>query len=397
MKYIFKLLIFMTVFSYGISFAQEQTSDNNLDYLRPGVSQFMIRGYAHSGLEYLEPEDNLSFVGGAFNPLFIFRQSDRLLFESELEFHFEGNVLSLGLEYANISYLLNDYITIRAGKIFMPFGIFIERLHPAWVNKFPTMPLGFGHDGVLPGTDVGFEARGAFYTGPLKMNYALFILNGPQLIESGEQAGMLVYDKLNDNNFQKTIGGRIGIFPLANSSLELGFSGNYGKVGSSDTPYEEVASRMFALDLSFIKQASFLKSVIDIKAQANLVDVDDIAFAVPGDTTNSFFYDFENETSSYFAQFTIRPSFVGSGLIRNLEFNARYSYLDSPDRALWGLSQSQWDVGINYWLDWRSVLKITYRFGPDAGTGGHGEGHADELGGHGSGGNAFFIHWAIGF
>jgi len=140
MKYIFKLLIFMTVFLFRNSIAQEQTSDNNLDYLKPGVSQFMIRGYAHSGLEYLEPEDNLSFVGGAFNPLFIFRQSDRLLFESELEFHFEGNELSLGLEYANISYLLNDYITIRAGKIFMPFGIFIERLHPAWVNKFPTMP-----------------------------------------------------------------------------------------------------------------------------------------------------------------------------------------------------------------------------------------------------------------
>lgn len=397
MKYIINLLTIFTVFLFGSSFAQEQSSDNNLNYLKPGTSQFMIRGYAHSGLEYLEPEDNLSFVGGAFNPLFIYKQSDRLIFESELEFHFEGNDLALGLEYANISYLLNDFITIRAGKIFLPFGIFIERLHPAWVNKFPTMPQGFGHDGVLPGTDLGFEARGAFYVGQLKLNYALFVVNGPQLVESGEQAGMLTYDKLNDNNFQKTFGGRVGIFPLTNSSLELGLSGNYGKVGSDETVYEDVASKMFALDLTFVRPVPFLKSIIDIKAQANLVDVDDMAFAVPGDTTNSFFYDFENETLSYFAQLSVRPSFVGSEFIKNLEFNARYSFLDTPDRALWGVSESQWDVGINYWLDWRSVFKITYRFGPDVGTGGHGEGHADELGGHGSGGNAFFIHWAIGF
>ncbi len=154
---------------------------------------------------------------------------------------------------------------------------------------------------------------------------------------------------------------------------------------------------MFALDLTLVKPARFIKSTIDIKGQASFIDVDDAALPVPGDNTGTLFFDFENESYSYFAQFSIRPAYVASSILRNFEFNARFSNLDLPGRAPWGFTDNQWDIGVNYWLDWRTVFKVTYRIGPDEGAGGHDEGHAEELAGHDTGGNSFYIHWAIGF
>jgi len=108
---------------------------NAQDY-KPSQTQFMIRGYAHSGFEYMETEGEKesTFVGSVFNPLFIFTHNDKLLFEAELEFALEENAVEIGFEYANVSYVLNDYATIRMGKFLLPFGSFIEKFHPAWIN-----------------------------------------------------------------------------------------------------------------------------------------------------------------------------------------------------------------------------------------------------------------------
>ena len=77
--------------------------DSLKELSKPGKSKFLLRGYSHSGLEITD--DNSTFVGGSFNPIFIYKQSDRLMFESELEFELDGRILDIGLEYANISYL----------------------------------------------------------------------------------------------------------------------------------------------------------------------------------------------------------------------------------------------------------------------------------------------------
>ena len=211
--------------------------------------RFLLRGYAHSGLEM--SKENISFVGGSFNPIFIFRQSDKLIFESELEAELDGNALNIGLEYADMSYLLTKSITLRAGKILVPFDIFIPNLHPAWINKFPSKPLGAGHGGILPSADIGLELRGAGYLGKVKANYAIYVVNGPQLndgSEEPEEGGILHFDIVPDNNKRKSVGGRVGFFPMSNSTLELGFSGMYGKVGAKDTRYEDVASLLYGAD-----------------------------------------------------------------------------------------------------------------------------------------------------
>jgi len=392
-------IVLLTLILYSEVNAQ-QVDDSSHDYLKPGKSRFLLRGYFHSGIEYHEADEELSFVGGSFNPLFIYRQSERLLFESELETEFgEDGDFEIDLEYANISYILTKTLTIRVGKMFVPFGIFTERLHPAWINKFPTAPLGYGHDGVLPGTDIGIELRGGAYAGNLKYNYSFYTFNGPQFNNGDEHeddAGKLEYGVIADNNRNKSLGGRLGILPFTNSSLELGFSAKFATVGARKSEFEDVSSQLYALDLTYVKYLSFLKSVVDLRGQANFVNVDNASFVDPEDSTGVATYTFDNESTSYFVQASIRPSFVNSKFLQNLELVVRYSTLNTPEGALWETSDNKWDVGLNFWLDWRTVLKVSYSSGNA-----RSDDHGDDSGFEGieepSRQDAFFIHWAIGF
>ncbi len=358
---------------------------------KPGKSIFMLRGYAHSG--FVKTDDQVSFDGGSFNPLLMFKQSDRLLFESELEMELASDGLEINLEYANISYILTQTLTLRAGKFLTPFGIFVPRLHPAWINKFPTKPLGTGHSGILPTADIGVELRGGAYLGPLKVNYSLYAINGPVLnngADEPEEGGKLHYGRFPDNNNGKSIGGRLGILPFPNSSLEVGFSGMYGLVGK-DSAYANTAATLYAIDASFVKSLSAIGSVIDFKGQYAAVMVGDAQY--PDHENPDELISFTNNSSTYFAQFSIRPALISTPVIRNLEFASRYSHIQTPKGSEWEVNQNQWEFSVNYWIDWRTVVKISYR--SIQGEEGHEEGEEE---GHGIGeGNGLFIHWAIGF
>lgn len=361
-------------------------------YYKPGKSKFLLRGYAHAGLSYSEEE--FTFEGGSFNPIFLYKQSDRLLFESELEMELEGSELHIGLEYSNISYLLTKSLTIRAGKMLLPFGIYMTNLHPSWIDKFASKPLGLGHEGIIPGADVGFELGGVSNLGSTKLNYGFYVVNGPRLIsgdDEPEEAGRLSYGEFPDNNRNKTVGGRLGFIPFSNSMLEIGVSGMYGKAGDEESVYEDVASFLYALDLSFVKNIPAIKSIVDIKAQYSAVQTDNANYVDSEDLT----YSFNNESYTFFSQIAIKPAFIRNEVLRRFEVAARYSQLKTPEEALWAIDQDQVELGLNFWLDWRTVFKLTYKIVNDR-SDEPGEieedGHVDEFFG-----NAILLHWAIGF
>ena len=373
-KHIILLLAFFIAGIYHPVYAQEvQSTDeiqklkqeiealkNESDSYKTGKSKFLLRGYAHSGLQ--ATSDEVSFVGGSFNPLFIWKQSDRILFESEMELEPFGSETEIGLEYANMSYLLNANLTLRAGKILVPFGIFVPNLHPAWINKFPIMPLGVGHGGIVPSNDIGLELRGGSYIGDLKINYSFYAVNGAQLNngdDEPEEAGQLHHAVFPDNNKAKTLGGRIGFFPFSNSSLELGISGMYGKVGAKETAMEDVAALHYAFDLSYVKTLPGMSSVLDIKAQYSGVNVDDANF--PDHENPGDFVTYDNSSTTWFAQLSIRPALAENNFVRSLEFAGRYSTLKTPEGSEWEVDNTQLDLGINYWLDWRTLFKVSYR------------------------------------
>jgi hypothetical protein len=394
------LLIMLLFFITGNIMAQDTKQSTEIDSLvdaallkkgfKPSETQFMIRGYGHSGFAYKKTNGNTesTFDGGTFAPIFLFKHSDRLILEAELEFSLSGGDLDVGFEYVNAMYVVNDYLTVRGGKFLLPFGTFMERLHPSWINRFTSKPLGFGHDGIAPSSGVGLELRGAFNLGSTKWNYSTYVTNGPTLNDGSdepEEAGMIHFDNLIDNNTSKAFGGRLGFLPFADSSTELGYSMyTTNGSGNNDSEYEKVGAFLYALDFSFIKQISGLNGIVDVKAQYNNSKVDNATYFddEDGDT-----YTFDNKSNSFYAQLSYRPTMSGDNFVKNLEFVSRYSEYNTPEGAEWESQSSQYSFGLNYWLSWRSVIKISYET-------------TDLEGGHGSDGtskiNNFGVHWAIG-
>lgn len=383
-----KLIIVLIAFVLG-----SNINAQNNDF-ESSKTQFMIRGYGHTGLNYQSTGDEKesSYVGSAFAPIFLFKHSDRLMFEAELEFGLENNELEIGLEYADVMYVLNKYMTVRAGKFLLSFGTFMERLHPSWINRFSTRPLGFGHDGIAPASGIGVELRGAFDLGGPKLNYAVYSTNGPRLKDGSdepEEAGMLLFKNFEDNNTSKAFGGRLGLLPFADSSMELGFSAySTSGVGNQDSEYENVGAFLYALDFSFVKQITPLKGLIDIKAQYNNSNVDTATFIETHEDGDVEEYSFDNKSNSFYTQLSYRPIMADSDFLKKLEFVGRYSNFNAPEGAEWEEQSTQLALGINYWMSWRSVIKMSYQT-------------TEKEGGHGNVGitkiDSFYLHWAIGF
>jgi hypothetical protein len=73
------------------------------------------------------------------------------MLESELEISIEpDDDTEAELEYLTIDWFANDYAAVLAGKFLSPVGQFRQNLHSSWINKLPTAPPGFGHDGAAP-------------------------------------------------------------------------------------------------------------------------------------------------------------------------------------------------------------------------------------------------------
>jgi hypothetical protein len=383
------ILLFIGLLIFGQVILAQDTN--------PGRTQFMVRGYGHAGLDYLTTPNGseFSYVGAAFSPIFIFKQGDRFMFETELEFELDKNQLNIGFEYADLMYVINKYVMIRGGKFLLPFGTFMERLHPAWINRLSSKPLGFGHDGIAPASGIGFELRGAVPIGGATINYSLYTTNGPTLKDGSmepEEAGMLMFENYIDNNNNKAIGGRIGYLPLYNSSMEFGASFYTGKVGDKGSVYEDVKAFLWALDFSFVKQISTIKGVVDIKAQYSQTQVSEAYYPLISESRDSLdTYTFNNLSQAYYAQLSYRPSQSRNDFLKNVELVSRYSQLKTPEGSDWESNINELSFGLNYWVTWRQVVKISYSFINSEG------GHDAPEGAGTQKSSALMVHWAVGF
>ncbi len=406
--YLLSVLIFSFVAAVNSQSASNndyKTLSDNINSITPKNTSFMVRGYSHFGLNI--NDEQTTFAYGQFSPIFLWKQGSRFIFETELEFEFEDNQLNIGLEYANASYIVSKALVFRAGAFLLPFGTFIERYHPAWINRLSSKPLGFGHDGIGPSSDLGVAVRGAFQVGKSKLAYDLYVVNGPQLktgLVEPEEAGMLDFSfNTSDNNKNKAVGGRLGFFPLSSSALEVGLSGYFAKPGSENSPfegdsilgslnYQDVSASMYSIDLSFVKNLGSV-GLIDIKGQYNYSNLSDANYYNPEEDN---IYTFKNKSSAYYAQISYKPISVNNSIIKNLELVGRYSAYNTPEDALWHSKLRQYSIGLNYWLTWRSVIKLS--FDNLKNNVSEASGERNEEGEHGPIlGNAFYIHWAIGF
>ena len=392
--------------------AQNVTLSEKLNKIKPGNNKFRMTGFANfSYHQDLEDFDISRFAHAGFAPIMIWKPSDNLFFESELHIELEGGVhggetgdgghgggghggggggishagaTHLDLGYANIGYFVNDWITLVGGKFLSPFGTFNERFHPSWINRLPSAPLGFGHGGATPVTELGMQLRGGLQLGKSKLYYAVYVSNGP-ILEDGkgdpENAGALIYTNFQDNNANKAIGGRLGILPFSNSSLDLGVSGQYaGKTGDLGTPYENVSALLYALDLTYVKDFGAIGGTVRIVGQYSIVDVEDVYYindSMDIAMGEDSLYTFNNESSLYYIQLAYRPDKSGKEFLRNLEFVVRYDVAKLSPGSKWEFEDSRTTFGLNYWIHARSAFKFEVRI--------------SELG------NIAMFQWSIGF
>lgn len=186
-----------------------------------------------------------------FAPIFLFRARDNILFEAGFDInlqngttgsHDAGVSTSIGLSFATLDYMINDYVTFVGGDMLLPLGTYSER-SAGWLNKIPDDPL---PRDLLPGSGVGIQLRGAV---PLasgqSITYAFYGANGPGSMDGTANHDQLDFDGnvgiKNDGTFSNlhatpSGGGRIGwFFPWqAHYDLELGISGQTGTWNDAD-------------------------------------------------------------------------------------------------------------------------------------------------------------------
>jgi hypothetical protein len=277
------------------------------------------------------------------SPMFLWRHGTKWLVEFEPSF--TGG--SLGVNWANISYFAAPGLVIHAGYFVLPFGIYSKRLAAGWIDKVAPDPQGVD----LPGSDFGIGVSGGLPMGNMKWSYDLSLTNGLQLLPDGEIQGVGVVD----NNKNKTVTGRLALLPFSNSSLEIGVSGLYGNVADAGSSYNNANTTMYGADLSYVK--NFNPFLFNVKGQYSKVLVNKQNYINP---VNSSSYSFDNTTTFSFAQISIRPISAGNKFVKNLELAFRYINNTTPSNSLWGENYNEEDIGLDYWLTWRTVLKLTY-------------------------------------
>jgi len=113
------------------------------------------------------------------------------------------------LDYMQVDYIGNRYVTITAGRFLTPFNIFNERLYPNWIRNTQTDPLIFP---LGTGSDNGAMLRGGIDLNKrVTLNYAAYLsaLSTVNHFESERHAGV-----------------RAGLF-LPRERLEIGMSAQH--------------------------------------------------------------------------------------------------------------------------------------------------------------------------
>jgi hypothetical protein len=340
----------------------------------PGTTKFLLAGYGTAGFTARSGED--PFFDAAFNALFLWKLTDRLFFEGEMELEFENEETTINLEVAQASYLLNNYMTIGVGRFLNPMDFFVERQHMNWVNKLPDKPLAV-YDGLLPESILGAQLRGVVPIGPTKLEYAGFVANAPGLITTPDETlGMLDFDNDANTGGHVAVGGHIGFIPIP--QIEVGYGIQRSKVGPRDDAVEAILQ---SADFNFVSDSPMLKGLINFRAQWVWSHVGHLIYdsdetRIPGSIT------FNNNRNGGYVELAYRPTHIDHDIIKNFEGVFRYDRLNQLHTPV-GFDEQRWTLGLNYWLTPSTVIKAAYEW--------------DDKNGGARDQDAFMMQMAIGF
>ncbi len=318
-----------------VAMLKEQNEALNTSKEGNAKSGFQLAGY--SAFDYSDGE----FSGVKFAPIFHSKYGDILQFEGEVEFTMDpttGETVT-ALEYAAATVFLNNYMGLQVGKFMSPIGQFVQNQHPSWINKLPDAPVGFGHDGAAPTSNVGMALRGGLpKIAGLRSNYVLFVSNAPvygKTEGSNVEGSIDAEGKVTSNGAQPTLGARYALNPL--SQMEIGVSGAVGEIVDTNNTKSVRDYSVFDVDFMYnidavSLKAEYVKQTIG-SSTLNSIDPD-------GGEWEAWYA----QASYQFTQFPIEPVI-------------RYSDYHNPDTK-----RNRLALGLNYLFANNLVAKIAYQF-----------------------------------
>lgn len=326
------------------------------------ATDYILTGYGIVNFVDIE-HYQASFDMSSFNPTFLFRYKECLMWETQLEFTInEDSSIDTQIEYAYFDWFIRKNVVFMGGKFLSPIGKFVNTLYLPWLNKLPTSPAGFAEYEAAPQADLGIELRG---TGMLSdcfgINYAFFIANGPELAVNNNILEFINSDGFPvDRDHRKIYGGRIGFILLP--SFEVGVSGSMGEIG------------LFIDDFLIENPRDYY--TIDVDANFTYCDVDARFEYVQQEVGSQplSLYPSSAKWEAWYAQLAYK-------FCDPWELVARYGDFSSPVPEQ---GEHQFAFGLNYWVSPVIVVKVAYEIN-------------DGLEGTLSDANQFIVNFSMGF
>jgi hypothetical protein len=203
---------------------------------RTNETPFSVYGTLVGGYQlFVHQKGEGQFFFDALEPIFLLQLNDHILLESELEFGTSG----VDVGYAQMDYIVNDWLTVVFGRYLGPVGFFNERLHPDWVNKMPDFPLMMRQVSLADFSLNGIQLRGAKYLccSPFKLEYSIYAANGLATPGDGTLTDLAdlgaIKETTGDVNDAMAFGSRVG-FWLPEWGIAAGFSTFFNRPYSAD-------------------------------------------------------------------------------------------------------------------------------------------------------------------
>lgn len=277
---------------------------------------------------------------------------------SELVVESPGEGFVVDLERLQIGYAISNTQRLRAGRFHNLLGYWNTAYHHgAQLHTSVGRPffLEFeDENGIVPVHMVGLWWSGRFDTGLGRLKTGLMFGNGASISAdlTGGEIAELNPNSAGDADNDKAVSWNLSFGPAAVSGLEVGFSGQIGKVNIEDTNLvptlnDEIDQFLWAADLVYItSKVEFLSEY----------------FAWSHDSTalSTKF----NDSDAYYAQLGIRVSDNVTPYVRYESLDANSDpYFDAVGMTVPGVDRhkSVTVLGVRRDMTLRSALKAEYR------------------------------------